>query len=168
LPLDQWQRVLQVNLWGVIAGSVAAYSVMAKQGSGYIVNIASNATSMHNPLFGPYVTSKCGVVGFSRVLSTEAEAFGVQVSVVCPGNIKTDMVNESELAWFTPALPVQEVARRILKGVAQRKRIIVLPFYAKVIAWLDRLSPKLLNPLRRAILRDVRKAKKQQQSTHPA
>ena len=53
LSFGQWQRVLQVNLWGVIAGSVAAYSVMAGQGGGHIVNIASMATSMHNPMLAP-------------------------------------------------------------------------------------------------------------------
>ena len=163
-PFSGWQRILQVNLWGVIAGSVAAYSVMAEQGSGYIVNMASMATSLHNPMFAPYVTSKCGVVGFSRVLATEAEAHGVHVSVVCPGNIKTDFLGSGEPSRLTPAISAPDAARRILKGVRHRRRIIVFPFYARVAWWLDRLNPNLLNPLRREILRRERQRREQQQA----
>jgi len=156
LSTEDWQRVLQVNLWGVIAGSIAAYSVMAEQGSGYIVNMGSMATSLHNPMFAPYVASKCGVVGFTRVLAMEAEVHGVQVTAVCPGNIRTAILKHAEPSRFTPAIPVEEAARRILEGVARGRRMIVFPFYARVAWWLDRLSPKLLNPLRREILRRVR------------
>ena len=160
LSVEQWQKVLQVNLWGVIAGSVAAYSVMAEQGSGCIVNMGSMATSLHNPMFAPYVTSKCGVVGFTRVLAIEAEAHGVNVVAVCPGNIRTAILKHAEPSRFTPAIPVYEGARRILEGVARGQRIVVFPFYAKVAWWLDRLSPKLLNPLRREILRRARERNK--------
>lgn len=156
ISIEEWTRVLQVNLWGVIAGSIAAYSVMAEQGFGTIVNMGSMATSLHNPMLAPYVTSKCGVVGFTRVLAIEAEAHGVQVTAVCPGNIRTAILKHGEPSRFTPAIPAEEGARLILEGVARGKRMIVFPFYAKVAWWLDRLSPALLNPLRREILRRAR------------
>lgn len=164
LPLSEWTRVLEVNLWGVIAGSIAAYKVMAQQGSGRIVNLGSMATFIHDPLFGPYVTSKCGVVGFSRVLASEAEAHGVRVSVVCPGSIRTPMLNDCEPSKFTPSMPPPEAARRILEAVARNRRIIVFPFYARVLWWLDRINSSLLNPLRREILRRARQRQAQQQS----
>ena len=168
LPLNEWRRVLDVNLWGVITGSVAAYSVMAKQRSGYIINIGSIAASLHNTLFGPYVTSKCGVLGFSKVLSIEAEGQGVHVSVVSPGNMKTRMVSEDKLGWYTPAVAIEDAARRILMGAAEHKRIIIFPRYARIIDRLERLNPNLLNGLRRGSVRDWRQGKEQFKTTTTA
>jgi NAD(P)-dependent dehydrogenase (short-subunit alcohol dehydrogenase family) len=157
LSSSDWQRVISVNLFGVIAGSIAAYTIMAEQGSGHIINMGSMAAFLHDPLFAPYVTSKCGVVGFSRVLACEAEGHGVVVSVICPGNIRTPMLDDCEPSRFNPPITPQDAARRILAAAAKKRRIVVFPFYAKLIWWLDRLSPSLLIPVRREILRRARK-----------
>ncbi len=159
VPFSDWQRVLNVNLMGVIHGSLAAYRVMKEQRYGLIVNIASASVFTCDPLFAPYVTSKFGVVGLSRVLAIEAEQYGVSVSVVCPGNIITPLLNKKEPSWLTPAIPVERAARSVLKGVARRERIIVFPFRWRVISWADRLSPALLNPLRRVIARRAQSRK---------
>lgn len=153
LTLVEWERVLKVNLWGVILGSCSAYAVMKQQRAGWIVNIGSASVFTCDPLFGPYVTSKFGVVGFTRVLAMEAEAYGVHVSVVCPGNIRTPLLDQWEPSWLTPAMPVQSAARRILRAVSRSQRFIVFPFRWRLIWWLDRLNPNLLNPLRRVIVR---------------
>jgi NAD(P)-dependent dehydrogenase (short-subunit alcohol dehydrogenase family) len=156
LTYGDWQRILKVNLFGVIAGSIAAYAVMAEQGSGHIINMGSMAAFLHDPLFAPYVTSKCGVVGFSRALACEAEGHGVVVSVVCPGNVRTPMLNDCEPSRFTPPISPQDAARRILDAASKKRMFVVFPFYARLIWWLDRLSPKLLIPIRREILRRAR------------
>ncbi len=156
IPMEQWRKVMDVNLWGTIHGSLAAYAVMRKQGAGFIVNLGSMSTFLQPPLFGSYLTSKAGVLGFSLALGLEAECHGVQVSVVCPGNVKTPMLSAWRTSAFTPAISAEEAACRILKGVAKRHRIIVFPFYAKVFWWLDRLSPTILNPLRRLIIHRAR------------
>ena len=101
IPIDDWQRVLQVNLMGVIAGSLAALKIMAEQGSGRILNIGSLSGLALTPMLGPYTASKAGVVFFSRGLAEEAKAWGVQVSVACPGNIKTSILP----SHVTPLMP---------------------------------------------------------------
>ena len=94
------------------------------------------------------MTSKFGVVGFTRVLALEAEAYNVGVCVVCPGNIRTPMLDLKEPSWLTPAIPAQEAARYILRGMTHDQTIIVFPPRWRLIWWLDRLNPALLNPLR--------------------
>jgi len=153
VSLAEWERVLKVNLWGVILGAYSAYAVMKEQRAGKIINIGSGSVFTCDPLFGPYVTSKYGVVGFSRVLALEAEAYGIQVSVVCPGNIRTPMLGLREPSWITPAIPAPAAARRILDAVARGKKFIVFPLRWRLIWLLDRLHPSLLNPLRRVIVR---------------
>ena len=76
LPFAEWDRGLRVNLMGVISGSLCAYRVMKEQGSGRIINIGSGSVFTCDPLFGPYVTSKFGVVGFTRVLAIEVDCAG--------------------------------------------------------------------------------------------
>jgi NAD(P)-dependent dehydrogenase (short-subunit alcohol dehydrogenase family) len=153
LPFSEWERVLRVNLMGVIAGSRAAYKIMREQGSGHIINIGSASVFTVDPLFGPYVTSKFGVVGFSRVLAIEAEVHNVNVSVVCPGNIRTPLLDQKEPSWLTPPISAQKAAQKILAGVARRRNIIVFPFRWRLLWWADRVHPGLLNPLRRIIAR---------------
>jgi len=160
VPFSEWNRLLSINLMGVVAGSLAAYRVMKEQRSGHIVNIASASVFTCDPLLAPYVTSKYGVVGLTRVLAMEAEAYSVRVSLVCPGNIRTPMLDEKEPSWLTPAIPVDEAAQRILEGVRRKKKIIVFPLRWRLIWWADRLSPALLNPLRRVIVRRAQARKK--------
>lgn len=88
----QWLSIINVNLWGTINVSLAAYAVMREQGRGCIVNMGSMSIYLQPPLLAPYVTSKAGVVGFSRALGVEAAAYGVDVTVVCPGNVKTPLL----------------------------------------------------------------------------
>src|SRR5574341_1086121 len=85
MDLEHWQRILDVNLMGVLYGTTAAYTLMARQGFGHIVNIASSAGLIPVPLLTPYVTTKFGVVGLSHSLRLEGVRLGVKVSVVCPG-----------------------------------------------------------------------------------
>ncbi|WP_228370643.1 SDR family NAD(P)-dependent oxidoreductase [Candidatus Korobacter versatilis] len=150
--LSNWQRVVDVNLMGVVSGSLEAYRLMAKQGSGHIVNIGSMSPLSLFPLFAAYATSKAGVLAFSRMLRLEAESSGVNVTVVCPGSIRTDINADYKPSFFTPMISVEDAARRILRGVERNQGIVVFPFHAKLFWWLDRIHPALLDPLRRIIL----------------
>lgn len=157
LPFTEWDRVLRVNLAGVVYGSLCAYRIMKEQGSGKIVNMGSGSFYTCDPLFGPYVTSKYGVVGFTRTLAIEAEAYNIGVSVVCPGIIRTPMLAGKEPSRLTAPVPVETAVQRILRGVERNQRFIVFPFRWRVMWWADRLSPALLNPFRRALIRARRR-----------
>lgn len=149
-----WKKIMDVNLWGVIHGSLYAYRVMKKQGFGHIVNTASLAglTPSHT---APYPTTKYGVVGLTQCLRIEAAMYGVKASVVCPGFIKTpiwdstiDVSNsftkeESEelLSQFTMASP-EECARAIVKGIKKDRAIIPVTSLAWNVWRLNRLFPE--------------------------
>jgi len=84
LTYAHWKKVIDVNLMGVIFGTLSAYKRMVRQGFGHIVNISSLAGLIGFPMNCPYATAKFGVVGMSTSLRQEAIKFGVNVSVVCP------------------------------------------------------------------------------------
>jgi NAD(P)-dependent dehydrogenase (short-subunit alcohol dehydrogenase family) len=94
LPLDDWHRVLDVNLWGVIHGVHSFVPLILASGeAGHVVNTASMAAVLPVRGIGPYTVAKHGVLGLSDVLRAELEAIGapVGVSVVMPGMVKTGM-----------------------------------------------------------------------------
>lgn len=93
-PIDLWDRVIGINLYGVVHGIRAFLPVMTEQGVGHIVNTASMAGLMALPGAAPYNATKHGVVAISESLflelgSTESP---VGVSVLCPGFVKTDLM----------------------------------------------------------------------------
>jgi NAD(P)-dependent dehydrogenase (short-subunit alcohol dehydrogenase family) len=155
IRIEDWQRVLDVNLMGVISGSLAALRIMIEQGSGQILNMGSTNGLALTPMLGPYSASKAGVVFFSRGLAEEAKAFGVHVAVACPGNIQTAIL-PSHVTSLMPPMDPDYAARRILKALNRGTRIIVFPTYAKLWWWLERLSPELLGPLRQVIVKRAR------------
>jgi NAD(P)-dependent dehydrogenase (short-subunit alcohol dehydrogenase family) len=150
LTVEHWHRVIDVNLLGVLYGTIAAYSLMVQQGFGHIVNTASLAGLVGFPTSIPYGVSKCALVGLSIPLRLEAADLGVKVSVVCPGEIRTNQRHTFGLVG------AEQAAEIILRGVAKNQAIIVFPLYARILWRLNRLCPKLLFPLGRKIVRDFR------------
>jgi NAD(P)-dependent dehydrogenase (short-subunit alcohol dehydrogenase family) len=94
LPLDEWHRVLDVNLWGEIHG-VRAFvpRILATGEEGHVVNVASMAAVSAIAELGPYTVAKHGVLGLSDVLRAELDTLDppVGVSVVMPGGVRTGM-----------------------------------------------------------------------------
>lgn len=88
---DEWQRLLDVNLRGVINGLQAFLPQMVDQPEGHIVNTASMAGLIPTPMNAPYCASKFAVVGLSETLALDLRDYGsrVSVSVLCPGPVKT-------------------------------------------------------------------------------
>jgi NAD(P)-dependent dehydrogenase (short-subunit alcohol dehydrogenase family) len=153
IPIEQWKRIIDVDLYGVVYGSFLAYKHMVKQGSGHIVNISSVAGFFPIPLEAPYVVAKYGVMGLSLVLRVEGALKGVKVNVVCPGVIKTpifdspkiniDMDKYVELvekALGEIATP-DECAEVILAGVEKDEPVIPVTTPAKWMWWISRISP---------------------------
>jgi NAD(P)-dependent dehydrogenase (short-subunit alcohol dehydrogenase family) len=89
---EDFQRLLDVNLFGVINLMQAALPRMQSRGRGRIVNIASTAGKWGSRNQSAYNVSKHAVVGLTRCVALEAAATGVTVNAICPGFIQTDMV----------------------------------------------------------------------------
>jgi NAD(P)-dependent dehydrogenase (short-subunit alcohol dehydrogenase family) len=162
-----WRRLVDVNLLGVVYGTMAAYTAMVRQSSGHIINVASLAGLMPSPVLTPYSTTKWAVIGFSTSLRVEAASLGVKVSVACPSIVRTNFpdgtayVNVSKeeylkrLPWRFMMEP-GDAARAILRGVARNQAIIVCPWYGRLVWWCQRHFPWLLSPLWRMTVREWR------------
>ena len=140
--------VFDVNLRGVAHGIQAVYPIMIRQHSGHIVNTASMAGLVASPGMGSsHRHQHARLVGISKALRVEAERHGVQVSVFCPGVIRTPLmtggkygrfngVSDEELLKFgerlRPMAP-EKFAERALHAVLQGDAIIVVPAWWK--AW---------------------------------
>lgn len=171
LDFEHWERVLQVNLHGVIYGMVAAYQVMARQGFGHIVSTSSLAGLAPVPMVSAYATTKFAVVGLSRSMRMEGAALGVKVSVVCPGLVKTGIfdasmyVNMDPKAFLaqTPRSMVDpnKAARIILRGVKRNRAVIIFPFRTRLALWIVNLFPPLGPLFVRKLVNTIRSLRKE-------
>jgi 3-oxoacyl-[acyl-carrier protein] reductase len=82
---DEWDRVMAVNLKGLFLCVKAVYPAMKRQGKGKIINISSGTALSGSPLFLHYVSSKAGVLGFTRALAREVGGDNICVNSIMPG-----------------------------------------------------------------------------------
>jgi NAD(P)-dependent dehydrogenase (short-subunit alcohol dehydrogenase family) len=149
--IDQWRRVLDVNLFGVVHVAHAAFRQMTAQGSGQLVNTASLAGLIPTPGLSAYGAGKWAVVGLTHALRLEGEELGVQVSAVCPGFIESNIYKNTSVAGLKadatrsmapfPIVPVGGLITRIFAGMRRNEAVIVYPSYARVLWWAWRLIP---------------------------
>jgi len=90
LTIDQWQRVIQVNVTGPFLGSREAFRIMKKQGGGRIINVGSIAAQKPRHSSSPYTTSKHAVWGLTQSLALEGRDHGIAVSALHPGNVAVE------------------------------------------------------------------------------
>jgi NAD(P)-dependent dehydrogenase (short-subunit alcohol dehydrogenase family) len=165
IPLAVWRGVVDVNVFGVLHGVLAAYPIMLRQGSGHIVNTASLAGLGPAPLLTPYALSKHAVVGLSRSLRIEAAPRGVRVSALCPGVIETPILAHDPakmravgIPWVPDVrryltrlggspYPVEKCAEDTLQGMVRNKALIVLPRRARIGWRIGRLFPDAVDSL---------------------
>jgi NAD(P)-dependent dehydrogenase (short-subunit alcohol dehydrogenase family) len=166
LGIEQWRKVFDVNLFGVLYGTMAAYAAMARQGSGHIVNVSSMAGFAPFSMNAPYTAAKYGVVGLTDALRHEASARGVRMTLVCPGIVRTSFYDAMEVVGtdrgaYTGRLPrrligPEKAALIILGGVVRKRRLIIFPFHARVLWWVKKLAPVLLDLMNRYVVREFR------------
>ena len=176
---DYWDRIIEVNLVGVVNGVMAAYPAMVARGRGHIVNTASAAGLAPAVFAAAYSMTKHGVVGLSTSLRPEAADNGVQVSVLCPGMVETPILDKGPPAGLAPPvtsangrtlsgrkyletvgmspIDADDSPRRALRGVARNRSVIVMPASVKGVWYLDRLSPGLVGAISRSTARKVRR-----------
>lgn len=85
IPPDEWDRVMAVNVKGLFLCVQAVYPAMKRQGKGKIINISSGTVLGGTPLFLHYVSSKAGVIGFTRALAREVGPDNICVNAITPG-----------------------------------------------------------------------------------
>lgn len=151
LPIDVWNRLIDVNLRGVIHGIHCVYPKMQRQGYGQIVNTACVAGLLPFPMTTAYSATKHAVVGLSMAMRAEACHYGVKINVVCPGVVDTGMFDAiqsfgvDKQRLLSPvdgrAMSAETCARRILNGVKRNRPMITVGLTAGSAWRLYRLAP---------------------------
>jgi len=125
LKVEEWDRMIDVNVRGVLHGVAAALPVMREQGGGHFVNVASVGAYEVSPTAAVYCATKFAVRAISEGLRQESDG-GVRVSVVSPGvteselaeGISDPVAREAMRSYRAVAIPASEVARAIAFAVA--------------------------------------------------
>lgn len=151
-----FERMMQVNLYGTIRCTQAFLPHMINRQRGQIVNIASVAGIVATPNLAFYNTTKFAVVGFSRSLQQDLLGTGVACAVICPGPVRTnffDLAEEqkmSRMSKLSPWLKAEDVAHAILRVIEQHKSgEIILPAMTRPLIILGRAFPGLVRLIAR-------------------
>ena len=155
--LDDWRRVIEVNLMGTIHGVHSFVPRMLRQGRpAHIVNTASMAGLIASAELAPYTASKFAVVGLSEALNAELAPKGIRVTALCPGIIDTDIVRAAtyggEMAdraervqrfYRERGASPEVVAEAVVRAVRRGRLIQPVPYSHVMPAWiLKRVSPR--------------------------
>ncbi|MFV0318625.1 MAG: SDR family NAD(P)-dependent oxidoreductase [Microthrixaceae bacterium] len=121
MPIERWEQTTRVNYWGVVHGLRSALTEMVPADDGWVVAVSSGAGLVATPGLAPYVATKHAVVGLMESTHHELARIDsrVGVSVICPGNIATDMPlrNPSGAAEGPHARTVEHLESVIRSGV---------------------------------------------------
>lgn len=159
---EDWRKVLDVNLWGVIHGCRIFGKQMAERGQGgHIVNTASAAAYLPSKTLPAYSTSKAAVLMLSECLRAELAAKSIGVSAICPGIVNTNITATSRFAGVDAAeekrrqerssrlyglrnFPPEKVADAILTAVVKNQAVVPVTPESKGALWMSRFAPRTL------------------------
>jgi len=126
-PVEKWDAILALNLSAVFHGTAAALPHMKKQGFGRIINIASAHGLVASANKSAYVAAKHGVVGFTKVTALETAGQGITANAICPGWVRTPLVEKQITALAEKNGVDQETAARELLSEKQPSLQFVTP-----------------------------------------
>ena len=92
IPVEEWDKILAVNLTGAFNCTKAAIPVMMKNGEGKIINLSSVAGKMGGTVGPHYAASKAGIIGMTFSLAQELLKYNITVNAIAPGPIETEMI----------------------------------------------------------------------------
>jgi NAD(P)-dependent dehydrogenase (short-subunit alcohol dehydrogenase family) len=133
---------LEINLHAVIHGTREAVRRMRPRGTGHIVNVASAAGKAGFPGVATYCATKHGVVGLSEAVRMELRGSGVEVSVVMPAIVRTELTLGVEEARFVKSITPEDVAAAIVKALLRPRFDVFVPGSLGPINRFTRLLPR--------------------------
>jgi 3-hydroxybutyrate dehydrogenase len=116
-PFSEWRKLLSIHLEGAFLTTKACIPYMYKKGSGSIIYMGSVHSKEASPLKSAYVTAKHGLLGLARVIAKEGGPKGVRANVICPGFVRTGLVDK-QIPEQAKSLGIsqEEVVKRIMLG----------------------------------------------------
>lgn len=154
IPVERWQWIININLMGVIYGCRAFIPVLAQQGRGHIINIASYLAFLSAPGSTCYNVTKAGILSLSETLRIELAGKHIGVSVVMPSFFKTNLMdqlycNDSgkekmiRTLFSRSSVPAAKIAGQIIRAM-EKNRFYVLPQWDAQLLWrVKRWMPNL-------------------------
>lgn len=136
-PNEKWDAIIAINLSSVFHACKAAVPVMKKQGKGRIVNLASVHGLVASPFKSAYVAAKHGVIGFTKTLALEIAETGITCNAICPGYVKTPLV-ENQIADTAKARGIseEEVVRDVMLAAQPTKQFVTFEQLAGALLYL--------------------------------
>lgn len=127
LKVDEWERMIDVNLKGVLYGIAAVLPVMQRQKSGHIINVSSVAGHKIRPGAAVYAATKHAVRALSEGLRQEVKAYNIRTTIISPGAVDTELPNsisepdvaEAVRRIYEHAIPADAFARAVSFAVSQ-------------------------------------------------
>lgn len=111
MPIDEWDRVMSVNLRGTFLCTHYVLPSMLERGAGVIINTASQLGQIGGAEMAHYSASKAGVIGLTKALAREVSGRGVRVNAIAPGPILTDMMADETEEWKSRKLNELPIGR---------------------------------------------------------
>ncbi len=115
IPMEEWDRVMAVNVRGIVLASRAVYPAMRQQGYGKILNLSSSTTFFGPPFLLHYVTSKAAILGMTKSMAREVGPYGIRVNAIAPGLTETEGSIRNTGAERFSELASQTVLGRLAK-----------------------------------------------------
>ena len=136
-PTEKWDAIIAINLTSVFHAAKAAVPVMKRQGRGRIVNLASAHGLVASPFKSAYVAAKHGVMGFTKTLALEVAEQGITCNAICPGYVKTPLV-EMQIADTAKARGIseEEVVRDVMLAAQPTKQFVTYEQLAGALLYL--------------------------------
>jgi short-subunit dehydrogenase len=149
-PQKDIELQVKVNLLSVIQMTRAVLPHMIERKSGHIINMASMAGFVATPTYSVYAATKHGVRGFTTALRREVGVWGIYVSAIYPGGVKTEFGSHTgaqrKTGITTPAafqLSAEDVAQAVWRVSQRPRRTVILPWLLSFGLWFERFFPGL-------------------------
>lgn len=132
-PFEDWKKLLSIHLDGAFLTTKACIPHMYRRGGGSVIFMGSVHSKEASPLKAAYVTAKHGLLGLARVISKEGAAHGVRANVICPGFVRTPLV-EKQVPEQAKALGIseKEVVERVMLGETVDKEFTTIEDVAEI------------------------------------
>lgn len=158
--IEDYEEAMRIMFWGVVYPTLAVLPQMLARRSGSIANITSIGGKVAVPHLLPYDCAKFAAVGFSEGLHAEVGRFGIKVTTVCPGLMRTGSYvnatfkgnNQAEYSWFSlgSTLPLvsiaaERAASKIIRAIRQGRSEIIITPQARLLAMAHGVAPGLVS-----------------------